>query len=179
MKRAIASLLLLMFVLNVFGYYGVFVGVRFHEAQKIRSNFDVGNYRSGSEITFKVPLTLPYATDMNEYERVDGEFHYHGDVYRLVKQKLTRDTLHIVCVKDGQSKRIDKALEDYVRTFTDSPASAKNQSKTTPSVSNDYFSIVITLEKKQMGWEYSLLWPEVSLEKTSSFQRVIVQPPRA
>lgn len=179
MKRVFAAFLLLMFVLNVFGYYGVFVGVRLHEAQKIRDSFDIGNYKVGPEITFKVPLTLPYATDMNEYERVDGEFHYQGDVYRLVKQKLTRDTLHIVCVKDCQSKKIDRALADYVKTFTDHPSGAKNHSKSAPSLSKDFFSTVITVEKKQMGWEYSLQWPDLSQGKVSSFQQPIIQPPKA
>jgi hypothetical protein len=178
-KRLLASLLLLLFVLNVFGYYGVFVGARLHEAQKIRSSFDIGNYQQGSEITFRVPLTLPYAVDRNEYQRVDGEFHYHGDVYRLVKQKLTRDTLHIVCVRDNQSKKIDKALKDYVKTFTDSPVSEKNHSKSARSISNDYFSITISLEKRQEGWELSFQWPEGLRGRISSFRQPITQPPRA
>lgn len=166
-------------MLNVFGYYGLFMGARFHVGQKIQSSFDFDNYQGSPEIMFKVPLTLPYATDMNEYERVDGEFSYQGDVYRLVKQKLTRDTLHIVCVKDAQSKKIDKALEDYVKTFADNPAGEKNHSKPAPSVSKDYFSCVITIEKRQEGWESLIQWSERQQEEITSFQQPIIQPPRA
>lgn len=179
MKRLGASLLLWIFVLNIFGYYGVFIGARIQAAQKIQASFDVDDYQSNSEITFKVPVTLPYASDMSEYQRVDGEFNYHGDVYRLIKQKFVKDALFIVCVKDAQSKKIDRALEDYVKTFADNPSGEKNHSKGAPSVNKDYFSISIALEKTQLGWEYLLQWPEIHQGKITSFLRPIIQPPRA
>lgn len=179
MKRLGASLLLLIFVLNVFGYYGLFLGARFQVGQEIQASLDVDGYPGNSEITFKVPVTLPYASDMNEYQRVDGEFNYHGDVYRLVKQKFVKDALFIVCVKDAQSKKIDRALEDYVKTFADNPSSEKNHSKGVPSVSKDYFSVVIAIEKTHLGWEHLLQWPEIHRGEIASFHRPIVQPPRA
>jgi len=179
MKRLGASLLLLIFVLNIFGYYGLFIGARFHLGQEIQASLDVDDYEDSSEYTFKVPLTLPYASDLSEYQRVDGEFNYHGDVYRLVKQKLVKDALFIVCVKDAQSKKIDRALEDYVKTFTDNPSSEKNHSKAASSVGKDFFSVVIAIEKKHLGWENLLQWPEILQEKIASFQRPIIQPPRA
>jgi hypothetical protein len=177
MKRGLALLMLLLFSLNILGYYGVFMGVRFHTVQKIRKGFDADNYVSSFEVTIKIPLALPYAQDMHEYERVDGEFNYRGDVYRLVKQKLASDTLTIVCVKDAQSKKIDKALEDYVKTFSDNRSADKSQSKS--SMSKDFFSTIITLEKKQFGWEYSILWPDLRPLKVLSFSNSIAQPPRA
>jgi len=180
MKRLGAYLLLVIFVLNVFGYYGLFVGARFYFEREIKASLDVDDYEDSSEFTFKVPLTLPYASDMSEYKRVDGEFNYHGEVYRLVKQKFVQDVLFIVCVRDAQSKKIDRALEDYVKTFADNPSSEKNHSKSAaPAIIKDYFSTVIAIEKKQLGWEHSLLWPEVSQGKISSFQQPIIQPPRA
>lgn len=179
MKRAAASFLLLIFALNILGYYGVFVGIRIQLAQKIRESFDISDYHRYHEVIFKVPLTLPYATDMNEYERVDGEFNYRGDVYRLVKQKLMSDTLFIVCVKDVQANKIDRALEDYVKTFADNPSSEKNHLKSVPSFSKDYFSLTIAIEKKQMGWEFFIQWPEIQLQPISSFEEMVIQPPRA
>jgi hypothetical protein len=179
MKRSVASLLLLIFVLNVFGYYGVFMGVRFHAAKEIRNSFDVDNYQRASEITIKVPLTMPYSSDMEDYQRVDGEFNYQGNVFRLVKQKLTGDTLYIVCIKDTQTNKIDKALEDYVKTFTDSPSGEKNQSKSAPSISKDYFSSVIEIKMNQSGWEHFIQWAPFETEKISSFHNRVIQPPRA
>ncbi|MBI1767756.1 MAG: hypothetical protein HYR67_05250 [Bacteroidetes bacterium] len=179
MKRPVALSLLLIFGLNILGYYWVFMGARIQVAHKIRESFDANNYQRGSEITFKVPLTLPYGTDMKDYERVDGEFNYHGEVYRLVKQKLVSDTLLIVCVKDTQAKKIDKALEDYVKTFADNPSTQKNHSKSISAFSKDYFSTTIAIEKKQLGWEFFIQWPEIQLQTLSSIQDPVIQPPRA
>jgi hypothetical protein len=179
MKRSVASILLLIFVLNVFGYYGVFMGVRFQAAQKIRDSFDIDNYQRGAEVTIAVPLTVPYASDMQDYQRVDGEFDYHGDVFRLVKQKLSKDTLYIVCIRDTQANKIDKALEDYVKTFTDGPISEKSQSKSAPTVSKDYFSSIIEIEMTQSGWEHSIQWCHIQAGKVSSFQERVIQPPQA
>jgi len=180
MKRLGALLLLLIFVLNVFGYYGLFMGARFQAGKEIEAGFDVDNYQGSPEITFRVPVTLPYASDVGQYKRVDGEFDFHGEVYRLVKQKFEKDALFIVCVKDTRSKKIDRALEDYVKTFTDAPSGEKNHSKTSANgIDKDYLSISISIEKKQTGWEHSFQWPEVVPGEISSFHQLIAQPPRA
>lgn len=180
MKRGVASILLVIFVLNVFGYYGVFMGVRFQAAQKVRNGFDIDNYQRAAEVTIAVPLSVPYASSgMEEYQRVDGEFNYQGDVFRLVKQKLSKDTLYIVCIKDSQTNKIDKALEDYVKTFTDSPSGEKSQSKSAPAISKDYFSSLIEIESTQSGWEHSIQWPSIHAGKIASYQEQSIQPPRA
>jgi hypothetical protein len=144
----------------VLGYYGVFIGLQLKTTQKMRENFDEDNY-THQEITFKIPLAVPYSTDSKEFRRVDGEFEHQGEIYRLVKQRLKSDTLFIVCVKDNVSKRISQALEDYVKTFTDKPANSKGNSKTIQNLIKDFICNAISIEKQNSGWE-----------KTLSFYRV-------
>jgi len=179
MKRITASMLLLIFGLNIFGYYGVFMGARFQMVQQIRERFAINDYQHNAEVTIKVLLTMPYTTD-TDYERVDGEFNYQGNVYRLVKQKLMNDTLYVVCIKDAQANKIDKALEDYVKTFTDNPSNEKNHSKTTVSFTTDYNPTAITnIQSIQNAWEFSIQWTSFQSSLISSFQDKIIQPPRA
>lgn len=180
MKRTVAIFFLFVFLLNILGYYGVFMGAYMKVAQAARENFDYDNYQHSAEITFQVPLTLPYTTDMDDYQRVDGEFNHNGETYRLVKQKLTNNMLYVVCVKDTHASTINKALEDYVKTFSDNPSNEKNPSKTSvPSFTKDYYSTSISVESKNSGWEFQINWPEVQVQKILSFKESFIQPPRA
>lgn len=171
-------MLLLIFGLNILGYYGVYMGARFQMGQQICERFAVGDYQHNAEVTIKIPLTMPYTAN-TDYERVDGEFNYQGNVYRLLKQKLTSDTLLIVCIKDAQSKKIDTALEDYVKTFANNPTNGKDHSKTTTDSVKDYNSITATtIESIQNAWESLIQWPKIERLLTTSFQNQITQPPR-
>jgi hypothetical protein len=122
----------------------------------MQTRFDNEEYSHTQEITIKVPLTIPYATDSREYTRVDGEFEHLGEVYRMVKQKLLSDTLYIVCVKDKTSKEINQALADYVKTFTDKPVSEKSNSKTSQNLIKDYMVSSIALQTGSDGWNHVL-----------------------
>ncbi len=144
--------MLVLFLLNVLGYYGVFMGLQFVNQKEMQALFDDHNFLPEEEITIKVPITIPYATDSREFTRVDGEFEHEGEVYRMVKQRYISDTLHIVCVKDNTSKEIKQALTDYVKTFTDKPSSEKGSTKTLQNFIKDYISCSTILQSGENGW---------------------------
>src|SRR5207302_5128451 len=100
--------MLLLFLLNTVGFYGIFLGMQLRYAREANKQLDEDQYSASDAMTFKVPLSVPYAADNQEYDRVTGEFEHRGEVYRLVKQKLYHDTLYIVCVKDRESKKINQ-----------------------------------------------------------------------
>lgn len=152
MKRTLTLFLLVLFLLNVLGYYGVFVGIQLNFGKEMRSQFDAENFSSDQEITLQIPISVPYATDAQEFTRVDGEFEYQGETYRLVKQRYAGDTLTIVCVKDAATKEIKQALADYVKSFSDNPSSEKNTSKTLQSFSKDFMPTTTTLQSVNTGW---------------------------
>jgi hypothetical protein len=110
-KRGFTLFLLALFMLNVLGYYGVLVGLQIKNAQNLSAQFDEDGYAREHEVTIKVPITVPYQSDSREYVRVNGEFEHEGDVYKMVKQRLQRDTLYIVCVKDNTSKKINRGVD--------------------------------------------------------------------
>lgn len=178
MKRIVGFSVLVIFLLNVFGYYGIFMGLRNQVASQMRTKMDESNYALSDEITFKVPIAIPYASDMTEYERVDGEFRHEGNVYHLMKQRLFKDTLYIVCVKDTRAQKIDKALEDYVKTFSDKPSSEKGGIKTLDVFSKDFLSHIISLTSGQTGWELTSVAFKFESGKTIHVSSDIIQPPR-
>lgn len=170
-KRTFVIIMLFLFLLNVLGYYGVLVGLQIKNTQNLSAQFDEDDYSRQHEVTIKVPITVPYQSDTREYVRVDGEFEHEGDVYKMVKQRLQRDTLYIVCVKDNTSKKINQALKDYVKTYTDKPSNEKSQTKVLQNLIKDYISTSTVLQSNNAGWNYEL--PEGSM--LNAYESVSIQ----
>ena len=177
MKKAFTLFLLSLFLLNVVGYYGVLVGLRMKAGQEWRATFD--RDARGTEMLIKVSLAIPYAIDSKEYTEVDGEFEHEGEVYRLVKQRLRMDTLYIVCVKDNTSKKINQALTDYVKTFSDKPFNSKQSTKLAQTLSKDYISSSIAIESLNNGWSFYISTSMVPGSLYSFlFNKDVSQPPQ-
>ena len=157
MTKTASICLVLLLLLNVIGYYGIFVGLRHQNSRQFVERLDAGNFDTSETITLKIPLSIPYYGD-TDFERVDGEFEYKGEFYRMVKQKLAKDTLHIVCIRDVKGKRIQKALRDYVKTFADQSAD-HSRSKTLLSFIKDYYQSRFSLAPACAGWNMSLSFP--------------------
>jgi len=178
MKRSLTIVLLVLFLLNVLGYYGIFAGLQFVNEREMKALFDEDNFAPEEEITIEVPITIPYATSSTDFTRVDGEFEHQGEIYRMVKQRYLNDVLYIVCVKDNKSKEIKQALTDYVKSFTDKPASEKGSTKTIQNFIKDYISTSTALQSEESGWHN-----EITFDSHSSlFESLAIQlnspPPR-
>lgn len=180
MRKSLTIVLTLLLLLNMMGYYGVFMGLSYKNSQDLMARFDSEDYGVQETLTLKVPLAVPYAMDNADYERVDGELEHDGEVYRLVKQRLSQDTLFIVCYKDNQSKRIKQALADYVKTFTDKPVDAKSHNgKIFQNFIKDYISSVVGIESANGGWENRLSFCSCESFYGDSTPSHIKHPPRA
>jgi hypothetical protein len=140
----------------VLGYYGVFIGLQYTTASSLTARLDADQYSDEETFTLKMPMAVPYHEDTDQYKRVDGEIEYNGEFYRLVKQKLSKDTLYIVCLKDTERKNIKLALKDYVKTFTDKPVDAKQNTKAFIGFIKDYLPTSIAVISLTDGWSNSL-----------------------
>ena len=87
--------------------------------KELSTLLDMDSYAGSQAITIKLPLALSNGSDMDNYERVDGEFEYEGTLYRMVKQKFYKDTVYIVCYKDQTTMALKTVIKDYVKSFTD------------------------------------------------------------
>lgn len=115
MKKVLSILLLVVFLFNVGGYYIVFWGLRFQKDKQLSSRLDANLYDPGETIELKIPITLPYPVQSEEFQRVDGRFERDGQFYKLVKHKLQDDTLHIICIRDHATRHLVDAMSDYVQ----------------------------------------------------------------
>jgi hypothetical protein len=141
----------MLFLFNVVGYYGVFIGLRYQSNLELKENLDLGAYQETDMLTLKLPYALPYQMESREYERIDGEFEHNGQFYNLVKHKVERDTLYIMYMKDTRETGLFETVSDFVQSTTDSPAS-KNVLKFIESLVKDYIPTNSPLVTASAGW---------------------------
>jgi hypothetical protein len=138
---------------------------------------DADEYDESQALTIKIPVAIPYAVDSHDFVRVAGTFQHEGEFYRLVKQRLLSDTLHIVCIKDQQSKRINQALTDYVKTFTDKPASDSQHVLTFSDFIKDYLTTTTSISSLNFGWQLDLEKSTSLNVFLSTYCSSIIHPP--
>lgn len=177
-RRPIAYLMLVLFLLNVVGYYGIFEGLKVKSTADWAALAGENEEGLGQTVTFKIPLSVPYATDSREFQRIEGQFQFGGEVYQLVKQKLLRDTLYVVGVKDETSTKWGRALTDYVMTFSDTSEDDDSQSTTIQhGFSKDFISESVGVSGDNAGWSF-VISPSSRLSQfIDSFCSSFVHPP--
>lgn len=176
MKKTTAILLLILFLFNIVGYKALFL----YRSQKADRQIealirDASNQDKGF-ITFKIPLNLPYLPDGNDFETLEGEIYVKGTIYKLVKKRISKDTLIVVCVDHKEKTRIEKDGNDYFKKVNDltSDASKKHELK----VKTDYFlqgqlensRLVTTLHKTAFA-------PFISNSSLKGYYPPITAPP--
>jgi hypothetical protein len=121
LKKALAILLLFVFLFNVGGYYIVFWVLQHQYSLKIAAIIDSGSYVEEETMELKIPMTLPYPLQPRDFERISGKFEYQGEYFELVKQKLEKDTLHVIVLKNHDEKRLVSTMNQYVKLSNDLP----------------------------------------------------------
>jgi len=162
-------------LLNALGFLGILVGMQYHSGRALESRLDNNEYDPSETVTLKFPMTVPYQADQQSYERVDGKVEFKGEFFRLVKQKLAKDTLYIVCIKDQDSKRIAAALSDYVKTYTDKPADARHSLKGFTFI-KDFLPTTTQLQSASAGWDHDV-YPSCAIATYASIPARHASPP--
>jgi len=129
-KRVLSIALIVLFLFNVIGYYGIYVAMLQQARTALNEKIDNDQYKDDQTITIKIPLTLPYPTQQDEY--------------KLVKQKYSSDTLYVVCIKNVEEKKAFNVFSDLVKLSTDQASSTSHNqnSKTIVSIIKDYNPVV-------------------------------------
>ncbi|MDQ3394596.1 MAG: hypothetical protein M3512_10870 [Bacteroidota bacterium] len=156
MRGLIAYLLSILVLLNFGGYHALFLGLQHRTSENLLNKLDANTFDHEEAFLVKVPLTVPYASDSKDFERVNGEFIHEGQVYRLVKQKLSKDTLHVVVLEDKLGTYINKVKTDLVKSLSDLPKKDNSpSSKIFKLIIKDYINTIVVIEVASIGWSDS------------------------
>lgn len=156
MNKIVPIFLIFVLLFNVLGYYGLFMGLRLKTSHDLTQRLDANAYNAEETFTLKIPMAVPYHNDEDQYKRVQGEIEHNGEFFQLVKQKLSNDTLYVVCFKDSKSGDINKLVKDHVKTFSDKPVDTKHQSKFFSGFIKDYLPTSIALSSSIDGWNQTI-----------------------
>jgi hypothetical protein len=151
--------------------------MQFHSVQSLESKLNTDNYSAAETVTFKFHLSIPYYTGHDGFARTEGQFEYHGEYYHLVKQKYSNDILELVCIKNNDSKQINVALKDFVKTFADQTGTSGKSVNPLTNFIKDYIAQVFTITHSSEGWSSTVYFIQSDHGKPNSFQTEISQPP--
>lgn len=177
LKKVTSISLVAILLLNVMGYYGVFVGLQYQNDMVMTRQLDSDQYDESRVVTLKIPITVAYVGDDHDFKRVTGKFEYDGEYYRLIKQKYAHDTLTIVCFRDIRDKRIQQGLSKYVKTFSDTPGEQNQNYKLSVSFIKDYIAANFSIQTITAGWEKALVSNTANGNLTPTFIPSITHPP--
>ncbi|MEJ1240051.1 hypothetical protein WBG78_18065 [Chryseolinea sp. T2] len=177
MRRTLAITLLAVFLFQLVGYYFVYFGLSIQANKSLISRIDAHDYSVDQTLTLKIPFTLPYWTDKEQFERVDGDFEYQGQFYKLVKQKLENDTLYVVCIKNQDKKQLFDSLTEYIKFSSDQPATSKQALKIWGSIVKDYIPNELTALTHCGGWSITNDFARDDFSLFASPLTFVISPP--
>ena len=178
MKKAVAIVLVTLMLLNAMGYYGIFLGLKYHNTISVNQRLDDEKYLESQTITFKFPISIPYVPN-TDYHRVTGEIEYKGSLYHLVKQKYFNDALYIVCYKDSKSEELNQALASYIENFGSTKSTNPNSVKTVPTFIKDYVISKLLIQSSANGWNNVVGFARFESKLVSIPHSILSPPPEA
>jgi len=178
MKRALSIVLLIIFLFNQAGYYGIHWIALQHHQSEILTRLDNNDVAGLETTTLQIPLNVPYPAAAPEYERIEGAFEYHGGHYKLVRQKLENDTLHVVCIRDVNEERLQHALNDFIKLSHSHTTDTKTL-KLINSFCKDFHHTHQTGPQYAAGWSLALTHFHKPYIIQQGVRTICASPPRS
>lgn len=142
MKRISAILLIALFLFNLFGYRILFNYEQQQSNVRLEASLDREDYNDADLITIKVPLSLPYVNNQQNFERIDGEITVDGKILKYVKRKITDGNLILMCIPDHNKMQIESAKDEFFKYAND--LVQNNQQKKSGSTKSGVFKNLVT-----------------------------------
>lgn len=128
MKKIAAILLLGTLVFNWFGYQLLTDYLQYRADKKLEARLDDDDYDEAHLIELKVPVSLPYQTNWDDFERYNGEIEIDGVHYKYVKRKVYNDSLILLCLPNESKMQIENARENFFKLVNDLQTSESQKS---------------------------------------------------
>ena len=97
--------------------------------EQLSAQIDNNDYDDATLISIKTPLTLPYYTNSETYERVDGVISIDGEYYNYVKRRVFNDSLELLCLPNATKAKLDKVEAAFSKSASESAPVEKNSKK--------------------------------------------------
>jgi hypothetical protein len=119
LKKTASILLLLALVFNWCGYQLLFSWLQYKASEQLEVWLDNSQYNEEELVEIRVPLGLPYQTDWDDFERVDGEIQLKGVHYKYVKRKVKNGELVLKCILNLSKQQVLNARDVFFKLVND------------------------------------------------------------
>ncbi len=153
--------------------------------ENLIAELDQDLYDESTLLHIKVPAVLPYGTNSEKYERVNGNIEINGVAYSYVKRRFFKDSLELLCMPNAEKAGIRSARDDFFRLANDfvSNTTTKKNNNTHPHATK--FSVQDFTEDHFFSWQFSGVFT-VSLKRPlvrnllgADYSRLVEFPPQA
>ena len=141
MKKLAAILLIVIFLFNLFGYRLLFNYAQQQSDLRLEASLDKNDFNEAEMITVKVPLSLPYQNNQQNFERINGELKLNGKIYKYVKRKISDGQLILMCLPDYKKMQLQSAKDEFFKYAND--LVQNSHSKKPDNSKADIFKIMI------------------------------------
>jgi hypothetical protein len=118
-KKLAALILLGLLLFNWGGYHLLYDGMAKWADEKFQLALDETQYDEADGLHIKIPASLPYGSNSEQYERVAGSIEINGITYSYVKRRFYQDTLELVCLPNLQTTQIKNARDAFAGLAND------------------------------------------------------------
>jgi hypothetical protein len=151
-RKLAAILFLALLVFNLAGYRIWFYYAERESDAAMEAKLDAKSYNENELITISVPLNLPYQTDWNDFERVDGEIVVNGKTYKYVERKIVHGELILKCLSDSNKAQLTSAREEFFKVAND----LQNVPKKSGNTSLAFKNLVLQFDEPTNNWTAAL-----------------------
>jgi len=141
-KKLSAILLIALFLFNLFGYRVLFNYEQQQSDIRLEASLDKQDYNDADLVTIKVPLSLPYLNNQQNFERVNGEITVNGKILKYVKRKISDGNLVLLCLPDQNKMQIESAKDEFFKYAND--LVQHNQSKKSGNTKSGIFKNLLS-----------------------------------
>ncbi|MBS1507960.1 MAG: hypothetical protein JSS79_15070 [Bacteroidetes bacterium] len=178
MKRFIAFAGIFLIACSAVEYYALIFMAQRQLTEEVLQRIEANSDELGGNLILTIPLEYPYAAATEEYTRVDGQFVYQGENYRMVKQKFYRNILYVVCIREALEEDTPAAIADFSKLFSGEHADRANTSfKMINAFAKDYFSKQLSFSPRVPG-HCNTLTPAWVNRYRFTFRATLLRPPQ-
>lgn len=119
LKKIAAILLLSILCFNWFGYR-LWLDYRSNQADKVmEAKANLKAYDDQQLVEIRIPLSIPYYSNWDDFERHDGSIELNGVQYNYVKRKVQDGQLILLCLPNHEKQLVKASGDQYFKLIND------------------------------------------------------------
>ena len=184
MKKLIAILLIAMLAFNWYGYELLMNYLQHRSDHQLEAKLDAGEYDQQQLIELSVALDLPYTTDWENFERVDGDVVIDGIHYKYVERKYEQGRMIYKCIPNSDKARLQNARDAFFQLAYDMQRSSEskqpaNNAPAFKKIISDYEQLIATDPFRMVTIRSVVLFIHPDEACSAGHLNLLIQPPEA